>query len=252
MGDSNKMDFSLDSVGSVTVPNGYPKHRLATADNPAFWPSEPYTNSTGTLTRDIVANHLIHPRAEEGRNSINVNNKTYSSNTKSNGFVEMYDTTHHPLSFGYIPQGVSANNGFGKSQTLGRRATTKASPLGMATKRPHTVFGTLSRHHPSSENAAYISFFDIEIDKVSSYQYRPGEQVTGTINIIVRKNLEIRFVDMIVTGQGLVTTRRSSDGFPQTFRETYLQKEKCIIGSKDVPLDSVLTPGQYTSKFRYV
>ncbi|XP_059167248.1 uncharacterized protein LOC131949395 [Physella acuta] len=96
---------------------------------------------------------------------------------------------------------------------------------------------------------ACISFFDIETEKVSSYQYRPGEVVKGSINLIVNQNLEIRYLELVVTGKGRYSIKRSTNGLPVQGKESYLHKQTYVIGSGEVTRRSMLTPGHYQSKF---
>ncbi|GFR98606.1 hypothetical protein ElyMa_006354100 [Elysia marginata] len=104
-----------------------------------------------------------------------------------------------------------------------------------------------------TEKETCVSFFDIETDKVSSYMYRPGEEITGIVTLIIRHTMEIRFVELVVTGRGHVVFRQP-DGMTgklgRSTKETYLYKRTFIIGSGDEAWSSLLTPGTYTSKFR--
>ncbi|RUS90506.1 hypothetical protein EGW08_001683, partial [Elysia chlorotica] len=102
-----------------------------------------------------------------------------------------------------------------------------------------------------------VSFFDIETDKVSSYMYRPGEEVSGVVTLIIRSTMEIRFVELVVTGRGHVVFRQPegkggsmSGKLGRSTKETYLYKKTYLIGSGDEAWSSLLTPGTYTSKFR--
>ncbi|GFO29786.1 hypothetical protein PoB_005629100 [Plakobranchus ocellatus] len=111
--------------------------------------------------------------------------------------------------------------------------------------------------HLSDKKESCVSFFDIETDKVSSYQYRPGEEVSGVVTLIVRHTLEIRFVELVVTGRGYITFRQpegregSMNGrLGRTTKETYLYKRTYVIGTGDEAWSSLLTPGTYSSKFR--
>ncbi|KAK3748373.1 hypothetical protein RRG08_018215 [Elysia crispata] len=102
-----------------------------------------------------------------------------------------------------------------------------------------------------------VSFFDIETDKVSSYIYRPGEEVSGVVTLIIQNTVEIRFVELVVTGRGHIVFRQPegkagsmSGKLGRSTKETYLYKRTHLIGSGDDAWSSLLTPGTYSSKFR--
>ena len=114
----------------------------------------------------------------------------------------------------------------------------------------HPMTGSLN-----DKKESCVAFFDIETDKVSSYMYRPGEEVSGVVTLVIRHTMEIRFVELVVTGRGQVVFRQPegmSGKLGRTTKETYLYKRTYVIGSGDEAWSSLLTPGTYSSKFRYV
>lgn len=96
-----------------------------------------------------------------------------------------------------------------------------------------------------------LSFFDIEMDKSPFYQYRPGEEISGAVHIDVRRAVEIRFVDLLIVGEGTVVVVGDKQGLASSQQEVYLSKKTFLIGTDDPRWSSVLTPGHYLSRFRF-
>ena len=121
--------------------------------------------------------------------------------------------------------------------------------------------GTGSRHHgkiihspnpfrrPEPKQTA-ISFFDIDLNKSERFQYRPGEEVCGSIHMDVRRSVEIRFLELVCVGEGKATLHKHKDVLPLRQTEVYLLKRTYVIGTGDARWTSVLTPGHYVSNFR--
>lgn len=247
---------------SQTLPNGGPKYGPS-VDNPAFRTPDPYTISSSSLPDSYSANHLIYRRNNED-NIADANKNYFGTSGKSSIYLQQFSSLSNSLDLrsslpytigpGFRRGNNIPNGNLGYSQTIGRQTSanffTKKTNFDTASRLPYKRFGKTSKFRFTSVKHNCISYFDIETDQGSNYYYQPGENITGTININVLKSLEIRFVELIVVGQGQFTKRKSSSGFPQTVRETYLYKEKCVIGTKDSHYGSVLPPGRYTSKFR--
>ncbi|CAG5115362.1 unnamed protein product [Candidula unifasciata] len=255
-----KRDSNNDKNQRLTLPNGGPKHDQS-FDNPAFRNPDLYTISS-TL-RDVYSdNHLIYRRNNEDSNTETIRN-VYSNSGKSSIYIQNFSSLNIPLNLdsslpydigSSLRRGNIPNGQLAFSQTIGRQpaptAFLKKTHFGTTLKLPYKRLDRTSKFRYTSSKHNSISYFDIETDQGSNYYYQPGENITGTINIIVLKSLEIRYVELVAIGQGQFTKRKSNNGYPQTVRETYLYKEKCIIGASDAHIGSVLTPGQYTSKFR--
>ncbi|XP_041374853.1 uncharacterized protein LOC121387725 [Gigantopelta aegis] len=103
-------------------------------------------------------------------------------------------------------------------------------------------------HRPEPKEKA-ISFFDIELQKIERFQYRPGEEVCGAIHMDVMRSVEIRFLELVCVGEGTATLQKHR-GDPLRQTETYLLKRTYVIGTGDAKWTSVLTPGHYVSNFR--
>ncbi|KAK6165316.1 hypothetical protein SNE40_022264 [Patella caerulea] len=103
------------------------------------------------------------------------------------------------------------------------------------------------RHHDAANNL--VSYFDIELNHSHDYQYRPGEELAGNVVMDVSRNLEIRFLELMIIGLGNATITKS--GKLSTQRESYIYKKTCVIGSNESKYTSVLTPGKYVSNFRF-
>lgn len=247
---------------SQTLPNGGPKYGPS-VDNPAFRTPDPYTISSSSLSDSYSANHLIYRRNNQD-NIADANKNYFGTSGKSSIYLQQFSSLSNSLDLrsslpytigpGFRRGNNIPNGNLGYSQTIGRQTSanffTKKTNFDTASRLPYKRFGKTSKFRFTSVKHNCISYFDIETDQGSNYYYQPGENITGTININVLKSLEIRFVELIVVGQGQFTKRKSSSGFPQTVRETYLYKEKCVIGTRDSHYGSVLPPGRYTSKFR--
>lgn len=227
--------------------NGWPGHRHTGTDNPAFRMTDPYTIPIDSLNDEFTSSNLMYGH---------VNGDPHFSSTlvqdnnvfKAKG--QKYATTRHVPVNGTLFKSIRANGTLKQPQTLSRSSAPAGSgyPFGTVTRNYIASLDNPSRHQQGSKKRACISFFDIETDRVSSYQYRPGEDITGKVTIMIRKTVEIKFVEMIVTGYGKLTIGKSE--FPYTTRETYLHKEKCIIGTREASMSAVLTPGRYTTQFR--
>ncbi|CAL1547883.1 unnamed protein product [Lymnaea stagnalis] len=234
---------------SLSLLEGYPSTKFSGIDNPAFRNSTPEPTSPLPTSneRSLYANHLIFDTSRSSSSREAPARIAYSGNKR----MQKYATTRQvPVYF--EPWGGLGNRSFYRSQSLG--------PNTVPISQIRTYMGSSVGSHvpnggaggafvPSDEDAG-ITFFDLVTDKVSSYQYRPGEEVSGTINIVARKGLAIRFVELVVSGKGHVVIRKTPDALPQTIRETYLRKQKYVIGSGDYRLTSFLTPGHYASKFK--
>jgi hypothetical protein len=92
-----------------------------------------------------------------------------------------------------------------------------------------------------------VKFFDIEMDKSPFYQYRPGEEISGSVHMDIHHNVEIRYVELLIEGHGTITLVKPKAGLPSTARECYLRKHTFLIGTGDAAWSSVLTPGHYMS-----
>ncbi|KAH9514978.1 hypothetical protein Btru_021561 [Bulinus truncatus] len=145
--------------------------------------------------------------------------------------------------------------GLGKSETDARKSHTigpNTIPLSqlknfLSSSVPRQRYGANGFLELEKKETS-ISFFDIVTERVSSYQYRPGEEISGTINIYVQNSIHLRFVELIVVGKGLFSVRESRNDLPLTLKETYLYRKKCVIGSKNKTV--ILPRGQYATKFR--
>ncbi|KAI8775233.1 hypothetical protein BgiBS90_023709 [Biomphalaria glabrata] len=184
------------------------------------------------------ANHIIFDPSRSGH---------YSSSARS-ALHQKYATTRQFPSF-YSPWGLGYSQDGGKSNTIGPNSihlSQLQQYLSSSVPRHRIVDnGYLEMEQKESS----ISLFDIETDKISSFQYRPGEEIHGTINIFVKNSLNIRFVELIVVGKGLFTVQRSRGELPLKLKETYLRKKKCVIGSRH-GWNVVLPRGKYATKFR--
>ena len=134
--------------------------------------------------------------------------------------------------------------------TAGRRLYSSNARKPTTPRMFHAATGNFKRTVLERKEDA-ISFFDIEMDKSPFYQYRPGEEISGAVHIDIHHNVEIRFVELVIVGQGTVTVLKAKQGLPSTVRETYLRKQTFVIGTGDALWSSVLTPGHYLSKFRF-
>ena len=119
-----------------------------------------------------------------------------------------------------------------------------------ATHRMLPAASNFKRAVPERKEDA-VTFFDIEMDKSPFYQYRPGEEISGAVHLDIRHNVEIRYVELVIVGQGTITVLKAKQGLPSTVRETYLRKQTFVIGTGDAAWSSVLTPGHYLSRFRF-
>lgn len=96
-----------------------------------------------------------------------------------------------------------------------------------------------------------IAFFDIETKQSPYYQYRPGEDISGAVHMDVRSSIEIKFVELLIVGQGTLSVHKPKANEPTVLQETYLYKSAFTIGTGDATWSSVLTPGHYMSQFRF-
>lgn len=96
-----------------------------------------------------------------------------------------------------------------------------------------------------------ITFFDIEMEKSPFYQYRPGEEILGSVHMDIQRNVEIRYVELLIEGRGTVSVVKTRQSLPSTVREMYLRKHTFLIGIGDAAWSAVLSPGHYMSKFRF-
>ncbi|CAG5129862.1 unnamed protein product [Candidula unifasciata] len=233
--------------GTLRAQNGGPKHSHLGIDNSAFRISDPYTIPIDSLNDDQMVKTLVngHTRSDQHFSSTLTKHNNLFESKRNN-----YATIRQVVTNGTASRRINVNGGSKQSQTLGRSSAYArgAYPLGTISRGYLVGLDDLPRHRQGSQKKSCISFFDIETDRVSSYQYRPGEDITGKVTIVIRKNVEIRFVEMIVTGQGRLAIGKSE--FPHSVRETYVHKEKCIIGTWEAWHSSMLTPGRYTSQFR--
>lgn len=118
--------------------------------------------------------------------------------------------------------------------------------------------GTLSResvafrrNHQAKEHL--VTRFDIELDKHERHRYYPGEEISGKIMFDIRGKLEIRFIEFLITGHSSVTLSRGAhSGNTKTFRDVFLSKRNYIVGTPDGKWTSMVTPGHYVSKFKFL
>ncbi|XP_071103614.1 uncharacterized protein [Haliotis cracherodii] len=165
--------------------------------------------------------------------------------TKSMGFThrrqgQKYATTKSlpPKSRQSSWMSVSRNGGSGNNSTY-------RGPRG---RLVHS--STAFHKHLKEKKEKSISYFDIELEKSEKYIHRPGEELNGSIQMDITKNIEIRFLELVVVGQGSVTIRKNKKGIQKTQKETYLCKRSYVIGTSDARWTSVLTPGHYVSTFK--
>lgn len=150
---------------------------------------------------------------------------------------------HRAITNGYASTGYSSPHGKRLYSSNNQNKTQTSRRL--VSNNSHFKRTVLER----KEDA--VSFFDIEMDKSPYYQYRPGEHISGAIHLAIRRNIEIRFVELIIAGEGTITVLKPKQGLPTTVKENYLQKQTFAIGTGDSAWSSVLTPGHYVSKFRF-
>lgn len=227
--------------------NGWPGHRHTGTDNPAFRMTDPYTIPIDSLNDEFMSSNLMYGHVN---GDPHLSSTLVQDNNVFKAKGQKYATTRHAPVNGTLFKSIRANGTLKQPHTLSRSSAPVGSgyPFGTVTRNYIAGLDNQSRHQQGSKKRACISFFDIETDRVSSYQYRPGEDITGKVTIMIRKTVEIKFVEMIVTGYGKLTIGKSE--FPYTTRETYLHKEKCIIGTREASMSAVLTPGRYTTQFR--
>ncbi|XP_076449883.1 uncharacterized protein LOC143286159 [Babylonia areolata] len=168
-----------------------------------------------------------------------------------------HNNHHHNNTTSYQNGNVISNG----SATTGRRLYS-SNPRGRAPAR--RIFSSSSggggggggggshfRRSALEKKEDAVSFFDIEMDKSPFYQYRPGEEISGAVHMDIHHNVEIRFVELVIVGQGSTTVLKSRQGLPVTVRESYLRKQTFVIGTLDAMWSSVLTPGHYVSRFKF-
>ncbi|XP_061188190.1 uncharacterized protein LOC133196299 [Saccostrea echinata] len=98
-----------------------------------------------------------------------------------------------------------------------------------------------------------VKRFDIELDQHERHRYHPGEEISGKIIFDIQGKLEIRFIEFLVTGHSAITLFRNANlGKTKTFRDVFLNKRNYIVGTPDGKWTSLVTPGHYVSKFKFL
>lgn len=127
------------------------------------------------------------------------------------------------------------------------RGTLRGYPAGTVTK------GSMAfrRNYQAKENL--VSRFDIELDQHEKHRFCPGEELSGRIVFDIKGKLEIRFIEFLITGYTAVTLSRGpNSGRKKTFRDVFLNKRNYIVGTPDGKWSTVVNPGHYVSKFKFL
>ena len=107
------------------------------------------------------------------------------------------------------------------------------------------------RNYQAKENL--VARFDIELDQHERHRYLPGEEISGKIVFDIKGKLEIRFIEFLITGHSAVSLSKGlNSGNTKTFRDVFLNKRNYIVGTPDGKWSTVVTPGHYVSKFKFL
>ncbi|KAL3854088.1 hypothetical protein ACJMK2_013368 [Sinanodonta woodiana] len=116
-----------------------------------------------------------------------------------------------------------------------------------------SVQGTIAfrRYLPDRKESA-IKKFTIELDRPENYAYAPGEQISGKLIVELTHKIEIRFLELLIIGEGHVKLRRSDPSNRKSKTEVFLNKRSYVFGSPDARWNSVISDGKYVSNFKFV
>ncbi|KAK3595361.1 hypothetical protein CHS0354_008783 [Potamilus streckersoni] len=116
-----------------------------------------------------------------------------------------------------------------------------------------SVHGTIAfrRYLPDRKESA-IRKFTIELERPENYAYAPGEQISGKLIVELTHKIEIRFLELLIIGEGQVRLRRPDPSNRKSKTEVFLNKRSYVFGSPDARWNSVISEGMYVSNFKFV